>query len=403
MTIASGQHGRPGPGGRLRAGPIVVAVAVLLGIAVVGVVGIKFGWQPGSAVAPVAQWQDGRAPSPTQDGASSASPDATAGGGEQFTLSAVGDVIMGAAPDALPPGNGAGFFSDVASALHTDLQMANLEQPLTDDTGVGKCPPAAAGKTCFQFRSPPSYAKVLKDAGFALVTLANNHAYDFGPAGHRNTRAALDAAGVKYTGPPGMITNTAVKGIKVAVLGFAPYSWANDLVKIVQAQDLVRRAKAQADIVIIQVHMGGEGADRTHVAPGTETFLGENRGDPIAFSHAVIDAGADIVIGHSPHVMRAMEFHNGHLIAYSLGNFAGYHALGSTGVFGVTGILRVTLRKDGSFVAGTLVPTRMVAPGLPRTDPGKQAISLVSGLTKADFPKTGARLGSDGKIVRPPT
>jgi len=280
--------------------------------------------------------------------------------------------------------------------------MANLEEPLTDDTGVGKCPPAIAGKTCFQFRSPPSYAGVLKEAGFALVNLANNHGYDFGAAGHTNTRKALDQAGVKYTGPPGMITVVTVKGIKVAVLGFAPYPWANDLINIPQGQELVRQAKRQAEIVIIQVHMGGEGADHTHVKPGTDMFLGENRGDPIAFSHAMIDAGADIIIGHSPHVMRAMEFYKGKLVAYSLGNFAGYHALGYTGVVGITGILRVTLRRDGSYVAGTLVPTHMVAPGAPRMDPQKQAISLVSSLTKADFPKTGARIGADGTVT-PPT
>jgi hypothetical protein len=148
--------------------------------------------------------------------------------------------------------------------------------------------------------------------------------------------------------------------------------------------------------------MGGEGPDHTHVKPGTDIFLGENRGDPIAFGHAMIDAGADLVIGHGPHVMRAMEFYQGRLIAYSLGNFAGYHALGYTGVVGVTGILRVTLHRDGSFVAGTLVPTHLVAPGVPRMDPRKQAIPLVSGLTKADFPTTGARIGADGTVV-PPT
>ena len=277
--------------------------------------------------------------------------------------------------------------------------MANLEQPLTNDTGVGKCSAGSAGKSCFQFRSPPSYAGILKEAGFALVNLANNHAYDFGPAGHQQTRSALDAAGVKYTGPPGMITVVTVKGIRVAVLGFAPYPWANDLVNIPKAQDLVRQARSQADLVVIQVHMGGEGADHTHVKPGTELFFGENRGDPIAFSHAVIDAGADIVIGHSPHVLRAMEFYKGKLIAYSLGNFAGYQALGTGGVVGISEILRVTLRGDGTYVSGTVVPAQMVAPGVPRLDPRKQAISLLSGLTRADFPRTGARIGADGAVT----
>jgi hypothetical protein len=145
--------------------------------------------------------------------------------------------------------------------------------------------------------------------------------------------------------------------------------------------------------------MGAEGAAYTHVKPGTEMYLGENRGDPIAFSHAVVDAGADLVIGHSPHVLRAMEFYKGHLIAYSLGNFAGYHALAYTGVVGVTAILKVTLRKDGTYVAGTVVPTRMVAPGVPRLDPAKQAIAVVSSLSKADFPGTGARLAGDGTVT----
>src|SRR5207244_11679872 len=138
---------------------------------------------------------------------------------------------------------------------------------------------AWAGVICFQFRSPPSYAGVLKEAGFALVNLANNHAYDFGPAGHQNTRRALDAAGVKYTGPPGMITVVTVKGIKVAVVGFAPYPWANDLGNIAKAQDLVRQATSHADLVVIHAQMGGEGADHTHVQPEPDLAFGGARTD----------------------------------------------------------------------------------------------------------------------------
>lgn len=376
---------------------IVVALFVLvLAIAVVGIAVVR-----ANADSPAAgRWYQPAAAASSAGTEAKASPSAAAAATEQISMSAVGDVIMGVPPN-LPPNNGKGFFDDVQSSLGADLQMANLEEPLTNDTGVTKCSAATLGSTCFQFRSPPSYANILKDAGFGLVNLANNHAYDFGPAGHTNTRAALDSAGVKYTGPPGMITVVDVKGIKVAVIGFAPYPWANDLLNIPKGQDLVRQAKKQADLVVIQVHMGAEGANYTHVKPGTEMYVGENRGDPIAFSHAMIDAGADVIIGHSPHVLRAMEFYKGHLIAYSLGNFAGYHALGYTGVVGVTGILKVTLRKDGSYVSGALVPTHMVAPGSPRMDPQHQAISMVSGLTKSDFPKTGAQIATDGTITPP--
>jgi poly-gamma-glutamate capsule biosynthesis protein CapA/YwtB (metallophosphatase superfamily) len=372
---------------------VVAAVVVVLGVALVGFAVFRFKTGTAAAFTEASPSVPGPAPG---SASISAAPSSTG-----FTLSAVGDVIMGAAPTGLPPNNGKDLFADVADQLHSDLQMANLEEPLTDDTGSGKCGAATAGKTCFQFRAPPSYANLLRTTGFALVNLANNHAEDFGPQGHTNTKAALDAAGVKYTGPPGLITTVTVKGVKVAVLGFAPYPWANDLVNIPKAQELVKAAKKQADIVIIQVHMGAEGADKTHVKPGTEMFLGENRGDPIAFSHGMIDAGADIIIGHSPHVMRAMEFYKGHLIAYSLGNFAGYHALGYTGTVGITGILKVTLRADGTYVAGTLIPTHMVAPGTPKMDPARQAITLVSGLSKSDFPTTGAKISADGKIVPP--
>jgi poly-gamma-glutamate capsule biosynthesis protein CapA/YwtB (metallophosphatase superfamily) len=364
-------------------------LVVVLGLGIIGFAAVRAQADP-----PVVSWH-GAAPAPVPTPAS-ASPSAAS---PEITLSAVGDVIMGAAPTYLPPDNGHGFFADVAAALHADLQMANLEQPLTDDTGVVKCEPADLGKTCFQFRSPPAYAGILKEAGFGLVNLANNHAYDFGVKGYANTKAALDAAGVRYTGPPGMITVVTVKGVRVAVLGFAPYSWANDLLNIPKAEELVRSAKKQADLVVIQVHMGAEGAAYTHVKPGTETFAGENRGDPVAFSHAVIDAGADLVIGHSPHVLRAMEFYRGHLIAYSLGNFAGYHALGYTGVVGITAILRVTLRKDGTYVAGKVVSTHMVAPGSPRMDPAGQAVTQVRALTQSDFPGTGARVAGDGTVT----
>jgi poly-gamma-glutamate capsule biosynthesis protein CapA/YwtB (metallophosphatase superfamily) len=391
MSVARGPY-RPAPRRRRGLGPLIAAVVVVVvGVAVLAVAYLRTDHTT-PAVA------DDPSSGPPIPAPASAAP--AAGAGDDFTLSAVGDVIMGAAPNGLPPDDGHGFFDDVAAKLHSDLQMANLEQPLTDDTGVSKCG-ANAGRTCFQFRSPPSYAGILKEAGFALVNLANNHAYDFGVQGHQNTRKALDAAGVKYTGPPGMITMVDVKGIRVAVLGFAPYPWANDLINIPKGQELVRQAKKQADIVIIQVHMGGEGADHTHVKPGTDMFLGENRGDPIAFSHAMIDAGADIIIGHSPHVIRAMEFYKGRLIAYSIGNFAGYHALGYTGVVGITEILRVTLHRDGTYVAGVIVPTHMVAPGAPRLDPQRQAIALTASLTKSDFPTTGARIGTDGTVTPP--
>jgi Bacterial capsule synthesis protein PGA_cap len=343
--------------------------------------------------------------------ASPAAPSASPAG-EVVTLSATGDIVLGTAPGALPP---AGFFSGVRDVLRADVQMGNLEEPLTADTGVVKCArpapsgtpsagpspsPSPTGKPdCFAFRVPPSYAGVLRDAGFTVLNLANNHAYDFGAEGNRQTRTALDSAGVHHTGAPGQITVVPAGPVTVAVLGFAPYAWAQSLLDLRSAAALVRRAKAQADLVVVQMHVGAEGADHTHVKPGTETYLGENRGDSIAFAHAVVDAGADLVVGHGPHVLRAMEFYRGRLIAYSMGNFAGYRTLAYTGVVGVGGVLHVSLRRDGTYAGGRLVATRMVAPGLPAVDRSGEAVALVRSLCAADLPTTGAKLTADGSVV----
>jgi capsule synthesis protein PGA_cap len=398
---------RPRRGGRRRPGVLQgrarwLAVAAAVVLAAAGVGGATVLRSGSGSAGTVKRPATTGAPAPS---ASAPAPAGAGGVADVITLSATGDIIMGSAPGSLPPAGGKDFFLDVKAALDADLQMGNLEQPLTNDTGVSKCAgssPAPGQKSaCFAFRSPPSYATVLRDAGFDLLNLANNHAYDFGAEGNRQTRSALESAGLAHTGAPGQITVVNVKGVRVAVLGFAPYAWAQSLTDIGAAAALVKRAKAGADLVVVQMHVGAEGADQTHVRPGTEFFLGENRGDSIRFAHAVVDAGADLVVGHGPHVMRAIEFYRGRLVAYSLGNFAGYRSLSYTGVVGVGGILKVSLHRDGTWAAGSLVATHMVAPGLPALDPAGRALALVRSLCATDVPVTGARVQADGSLVAP--
>lgn len=317
-----------------------------------------------------------------------------------ISLSATGDIIMGNAPSRLPANDGRGFFDQVEAALKADLVMGNLEEPLTDDTGTGKC--GADAGNCFQFRAPPGYAAHLRDAGFELLNQANNHGYDYGPEGYRNTQRALEQHGLKHTGAPGQITLVEVEGVKVAVLGFSSYVWSNSLIDIESAKEVVEKATTVADVVVVQVHMGAEGADRSRVKPGTEMFFGENRGDPIRFSHAVIDAGADLVVGHGPHVLRGMEVYQGRLIAYSLGNFAaGGKMLNSSGRLGWGGVLKVSVKPDGSFVDGTFTSTYLNGAGRPTMDPDDRGLGLVRQVSRADFPETGARLDAAGRITAP--
>ena len=338
-----------------------------------------------TTVAPAAE------PTPTPSPAPQPEPPPT------VTISAVGDVVMGAAP-RLPP-DGQTLFAEIVDLLTGEIVLANLDQAITDGAASSKCAPDAS--SCYAFRTPTASAQWLADAGFTIVNLANNHTRDFGTAGLEDTRAALEAAGVQYTGLLDQIAYTEVDGVRVATVGFSPYGWTQSLLDFPAAVALVEQADAQADLVVATIHAGAEGFDYQHVRPGTEIFLGENRGDPMAFSRAVIDAGADVVIGAGPHVLRGMEFYEGRLIAYSLGNFTGYRALSNSGPKGVGGVLTVELAADGTWRGGTLVPTVMVDPGIPRPDPSGQAINQVQRLSADDFGACAVALADDGTLGAP--
>ena len=164
---------------------------------------------------------------------------------------------------------------------------------------------------------------------------------------------------------------------------YHPYD-AN-LLDIGAAQARVRRARQVAPLVVVFVHAGAEGADQTHTPREAQFYLGEDRGDARRFAHAVIDVGASIVLGSGPHVVRGIERYRKHLIAYSLGNFVGYHTLGLGGVLSLSGILRVTLAEDGTVTAGRWI-SLVLDDGLPRLDPSHASAKLVAALSKADFP-----------------
>jgi poly-gamma-glutamate capsule biosynthesis protein CapA/YwtB (metallophosphatase superfamily) len=233
-----------------------------------------------------------------------------------------------------------------------------------------------------------------------LFNQANNHSEDFGPSGRAQTLSALRAAGIAQTGLPGEITRLTVGGVRVAFLGFAPYSYDADLLNIPAAQALVRRARRHAAIVVVIIHAGAEGADQLHTPRGTQFFLGENRGDARAFAHAVIDAGASIVFGSGPHVIRGVERYRGHLIAYSLGNFVGYHTLAGAGVLSQSAILRVRLGAGGTVLSARWISIRLID-GLPRPEPSEQSAKLVATLSREDFPTDHFVIPPDGRFKLP--
>ncbi len=312
-------------------------------------------------------------------------------------ITAVGDTIMGTIDYGLPPDGGSKYFDAVEPLLDGDVVLGNLEGTLTN-RGGSKCAGATPGR-CFAFRTPPTYVRWLKEAGFTVMNLANNHFRDFGGAGESDTLAALAGAGIAETGRPGRFAIQTVGGVRIAVLGFATYSWGNRVDDLVSARRLVERADRAADIVVVTMHAGAEGTAAAHVSPGTETYLGEDRGDATAFANTAVAAGADLVVGHGPHVLRGMKFTNGRLVAYSMGNFAGYRALGQGGALSETGVLSLTLRADGTFVSGQLHPVHLVDGGIPA--PGGAAVEIVSQLSHADFGVEAVRLDRAGHITAP--
>jgi hypothetical protein len=116
----------------------------------------------------------------------------------------------------------------------------------------------------------------------------------------------------------------------------------------------------------------------------------------------MIDAGADLIVGHGPHVVRAVERYRGRLIAYSLGNFATYYGISVAGIKGIAPILVATLDGEGRFIEGEIVSTIQLRPDGPSIDPRQRALALLLGLTAEDFPDSGLRFHSDGTIEAVP-
>jgi Bacterial capsule synthesis protein PGA_cap len=314
-------------------------------------------------------------------------------GAKPITLEWVGDIAL-SSQQGLPPGGPSRALAPVSRILRSaDITVGNLEGTLSEG-GSSKCRSSSSG-VCFAFQAPPYLAGQLRSLGFDLVNQANNHSLDYGPSGRRQTIAALQRAKLAFTGLPGQITYLRVRGRRIAFLGFAPYPYDGDLLNIPAAQQLIRRATRTASLVVVVIHAGAEGADRTHTPRGTEYYLGEDRGDPRGFAHAAIDAGASIVLGSGPHVVRGIERYRGRLIAYSLGNFVGYHTLGLGGVLSESAVLRVTLGAGGDVVAGRWISMSLVD-GLPRRDFSNSSAKLVVALSKADFPRKHFVIGPSG-------
>jgi hypothetical protein len=334
----------------------------------------------------------------SQDTLPSASPGSA---NDTLTIIGVGDIMMGTnyPEDKLPPNDGSFLMRDVEKILgDADVTFGNLEGVLLDAGGTPKT--CKDPKVCYAFRTPVRYVKNLTKAGFDIMSLANNHAGDMGDTGRKSSMKTLDTAGILHAGQLNQKTVVFEKdSIRYGLVAFSPNSNCVPFNDLENAKRLVMQLDSVADIVIVSFHGGAEGAQYQNVPRKEELYHGENRGDVYKFSHMMVDAGADIIFGHGPHVTRAIEVYNNRFIAYSLGNFCTYRGISIAGVNGLAPIVKVFTDREGKFLKGQITPTQQSYDRGVQVDPEKKVLLKIQELTKKDFPETKIRIDDNGLIT----
>lgn len=340
-------------------------------------------------------------------------------------LAFVGDINLGTAtlPDGVPPDSGRGLLDRARPSLSGDLVVGNFEGVLADSGTSSKClvrsprPRARPRRdrikpqspeslptrpNCYAFRTPTLLAPRLVEAGFTHLNLANNHANDLGSTGRQSTERILDSLGIRLYGPLGKIAvDTIRRGdslTTVGIVGFTTYPFAYDLLDIERSAAVVDSMRPLVDLLLVTFHGGAEGVKALRTGEAAESLGAEPRGDLRRWARAVIDAGADAVVGHGPHVLRGMEFYRGRLIAYSLGNFLTYRGFNLAGPLGITGVLQLEFTGERGLRRARLVPMVQIARRGPAPDPERAALQLVRRLSAEDFGTTAALISDTGEI-----
>lgn len=322
-----------------------------------------------------------------------------------LTMAFVGDIMMGTTfPDSihgthLPANGGRNLFDEAKDVLsRVDVACGNLEGIFLD--GPGRRRKMTNPKTYFIFRMPPSYVDNLTAAGIDFMGMANNHVNDFGEPGRTSSMATMKKAGLAHAGLKGRCEIAVLErgGLKVALTQFGHGGNNLDVTDLDELRRVVKTMRDTADIVVVAFHGGAEGASHQHVPFKMETYVGEKRGNVAEFAHAAIDAGADVVYGHGPHVPRAAELYKGHIIFYSLGNFCTPYRMGIRGVSGYAPIAEIKIDADGKFISGKIHSMIQQHGKGPRKDATNAAAKLIKKLSATDFPASPLVIADDGTL-----
>ncbi len=316
----------------------------------------------------------------------------------EVTIAMTGDIMTGSilpTPN-MPPNDGRDTFIDCAKLLQSaDVACGNLEGVLGDS---GK-PRKAPGPLSFSFMMPTKSVQLLVDAGYDFLGIANNHINDFYPVAIQSTIKTLRDNGIGVAGTRDCETCIReINGVKYGFCAFGHESYTLRTQDKATVTRIVKKLRSECDIVIVCFHGGSEGVSERHLPYGTEYFHGADRGNLREFAHLCIDSGADIVYGHGPHVCRAMELYKGHLIAYSLGNFATPRGMKLDGPTSYAPLLIVKL-QGGKFAEGQIHPFIQYRDKGPRVDKSGAVIKEIQSLSNEDIKDNELVIADDGKLL----
>ncbi|MEP1097288.1 MAG: CapA family protein [Cyclobacteriaceae bacterium] len=321
---------------------------------------------------------------------------------DTVSIAAVGDIMMGTNfpnKSYLPKDSGKYLWNGVREILNSaDITFGNLEGTILNEGGDQK--ECNNPKLCYLFRSPEYLTGNYKENGFDLMSLANNHVNDFGEVGRLNTQRVMDSLGIGHAGSvdqPFIIKK--IGHVKVGFCAFAPNRGTMSIHQTEKIKEIIQHLDSMSDIVVASFHAGAEGAKNQHVTRKREFYYGEDRGNVYELSHLMIDAGADVVVGHGPHVVRAMEVYKGKFIAYSLGNFLTYGRFNLRSLAGEAPLLVLKTNARGDFIEGQIHAFRQSYSLGPRNDVKLSAIKTIQRLSLDDFPNNQISIDDLGRIT----
>lgn len=320
---------------------------------------------------------------------------------DTIKLALTGDIMMGTTYPStqLPQEEGRLLFKHVAPIISgADIAAGNLEGTLCDGGTTTK----RMSKVSYAFRTPVRFAPRLSEAGYDFLSVANNHVNDFGDTGISSTMKALDGVGIKYAGIKDLCEWSVVEkgGRRYGFCAFSHNQKTCDHRDLETVRRILGELREQADFVIVSFHGGAEGSAHNRLPYGRETFCGENRGSIRELAHFCIDEGADVVYGHGPHVLRAVEVYKGHFIAYSLGNFCTPYGINLRGISGYAPVVTIRVLADGTFVDGQIHSFIQQRGAGPLPDAQNLVAKEMKRLTELDVPKTPITISATGAITR---